>query len=452
MAIAAIPVLALLAVAPVWSSPASVDAVVTAGLSRPIILSPVLGAEEAQRSVFAINDSGQAVVAYPSYRDGMPVVIVASLGRDGGLKDPQIVRLPAKSVSAEGAEAGATPLDLALANNDQVALVDANYDACCDSVGVSSWRLGASPPVLAELSLQNTETKVIQTPQVAIDDTGHVLAAWASENRETFRVQVARARNAGYDMQTLYASARLFGIEQFGIQQTGSGAPVLNWVNGLPPTYAFAAAAAQDGQWGAARRGVVPFFRPVDLAISTGFATDTAGNQALIYERGESQLWMVHRAAGHAFGDPRRIGGLTDGATIAAGGQETLLVAWVPHRRNTVVVEIGKTLGRLGSQQRFEVTTPVDLFAAVDDRGRAILVWDAQHRGAHGKSKSGIWLTTAGTNGRFGQPVIVSNPHQSCAFEGGNPPIFQSPNGHDLISWTCGPEEHQTRYMARYTP
>ena len=238
--------------------------------------------------------------------------------------------LPAKSVSAAGAEAGATPLEIALANNDRVALIDANYDACCDSVGVSSWRLGASPPVLAELSPQNAETKVIKTPQVAIDGTGHVFTAWATENRETFRVQVALARRAGYDMRTLYASARLFGIEQFGIQQTGSGAPVLNWVNELPPTYAFAAAAGQDGQWGAVYRGAVSSFGPVDLGIYTGFATDTAGNQALIYEQRESQLWMVHRAAGHAFGDPRPISGLTDDATIAAGGQGTLLVAWIP--------------------------------------------------------------------------------------------------------------------------
>jgi len=424
-----------------------------AGLSRPIILSPVLGREEEQRSVFAINDSGQAVVAYPSHRDGMPVVIVASLARDGGLKDPQIVSLPAKSVGAEGAEAGATPLDLALANNDQVALVDANYDACCDSVGVSSWRLGARPPVLAELSPQNTETKVIKTPQVAIDDTGHVFTAWATENQETFRVQVARARNGGYETQTLYASARLFGIEQFGVQQTGSGAPVLNWVDGLPPTYAFAAAADRGGAWEAVYRGAVSSFSPVDLGIYTGFATDTSGNQALIYERGQKQLWMVRRAPGHAFGDPRRISGLTDETAIAAGGQETLLVAWVPHRQNAVTAEIGKTLGSLGSQQRFQVTTPEDVFAAVDDRGRSILVWDAQYRGAHGRSRSGIWFTTAGANGRFGQPVMVSNPHQSCGeFGGGNPPIVQSPNGHDLISWTCGPNEHQTRYMARYTP
>lgn len=424
-----------------------------AGLGRPIILSPVLGTQGEQRSVFAIDDSGQAVAAYPSYRDGMPVVIVARLARDGGLKDPQIVRLPAKSVDAEGSEAGATPLDLALANNDQVALIDANYDACCNSVGVSSWRLSARPPVLAELSPQNSETKVIQTPQVAIDDRGQVVVAWASDNGRTTNVHVANSKNGGYAARTLYVPPeRQFGIEQFGIQQTRSGQAVLNWVNELGPTYAFAATAGQDGHWGAVHRGIVPSFSPVNLGISTGFATDTAGNQALIYERRESQLWMVHRAAGHAFGDPRRIGGPTDGATVAAGGQETLLVAWVPHRQNTVIVEIGKTLGMLGSPQRFEVTTPDDLYAAVDDRGRAILVWDAQHRGAHGKSKSGIWLTTAGTNSRFGQPVIVSNPHQSCAFEGGRPPIVQSPNGHALISWTCGPEEHQTRYMARYTP
>ncbi len=383
----------------------------------------------------------------------MPVVIVASLARDGGLKDPQIVSLPAKSVGAEGTEAGATPLDIALSNNDQVAMVEANYDACCGSVGVSSWRLGASPPVLTEISPPNTETKVIQTPQVAIDDTGHVFTAWATENQETFRVQVARARNTGFDVQTLYASARLFGIEQFGIQQTGSGAPVLNWVDGLPPTYAFATAAGRNGEWGAVHRRAVSSFSPVDLGIYTGFATDTAGNQALIYERGQKQLWMIRRAPGHAFGDPRRISGLVDETAIAAGGQETLLVAWVSHHQNAVTAEIGKTLGRLGSQQRFQVTAPENVFAAVDDRARSILVWDAQYRGAHGRSRSGIWFTTARANGRFGQPVMVSNPHQSCGeFSGGNPPIVQSPNGHDLISWTCGPNEHQTRYMARYTP
>jgi hypothetical protein len=423
------------------------------GLGRPFVLPRVLGLEEEQRSVFAINDAGQAVVAYPSFRDGMPVVIVARLRRSGRLKDPQIVSLPAKSVGAEGTEAGATPLDIALSNNDQVALIDANYDACCDSVGVSSWRLGTSPPALAEVSPQNTEMKVIKTPQVAIDDTGHVFAAWATENQETFRVQVARARNGRYETQTLYTSARLFGIEQFGIQQTGSGAPVLNWVDGLPPTYAFAAAAGRNGEWGAVYRGAVSYFSPVNLGIYTGFATDTTGNQALIYERGQKQLWMVRRAPGHAFGDPQQISGLPEEVAIAAGGGETLLVAWAPHRQNAVIVEIGKTLGRLGSQQRFAVTTPEDIFAAVDDRGRSILVWDAQYRGAHGRSRSGIWFTTAGGNGRFGQPVMVSNPHQSCGeFGGGNPPIVQSPNGHDLISWTCGPNEHQTRYMARYTP
>jgi len=36
-----------------------------AGLSRPIILPPVLVTEEEQRAVFAINDSGEAVVAHP---------------------------------------------------------------------------------------------------------------------------------------------------------------------------------------------------------------------------------------------------------------------------------------------------------------------------------------------------------------------------------------------------
>jgi hypothetical protein len=433
-----------------FACPALVDA---AGLSRPVILSSVFGTEEEQRSVFAINDSGQAVAAYPSYRDGMPVVIVARLERDGRLKDPQIVRLPAKSVNADGSEAGATPLDLALADNDQVALIDANYDACCNSVGVASWRLSARPPVLAELSPQNTETKVVETPQVAIDGRGRVLAAWASDDGGTTSVHVANSKNVGYAARTLYVSPeRQFGIEQFGIEQAGSGQAVLNWVNALGPTDAFSATSGQSGQWGPVRRGAVPSFNPVNLGVSTGFATDTTGNQALTYKHGDNHLWMVHRAAGHAFGGPRQIGGQTDDTTIAAGGQETLLVAWIPHRENTVIAEIGKTLGRLGSPQRFEATTPGDPHAAVDDHGRAILVWDALHRGAHGNSKSGIWLTTAGTDGRFGQPVLVSNPHQSCAFEGGKPPIVQSPNGHYLISWTCGPEERQTRYMARYAP
>ena len=306
--------------------------------------------------------------------------------------------------------------------------------------------------MLAELSPQNRETKVIRTPQVAIDDRGHVFAAWASENGRTTNVHVANSISVGYAARTLYVPPeRQFGIEQFGIQQAGAGQVVLNWVNELGPTYAFAATAGRDGQWGAIHRGLVPFFSPVNLGIFTGFATDTAGNQALMYEQRESRLWMVHRAAGHAFGDPHQIGGPTDDATIAAGGQDTLLLAWVPHRRNTVIAGIGKTLERQRSTQRFEATTPNELHAAVDNGGRAILVWNAQYRGARGKSRSGIWLTTAETNGRFGQPIIVSNRHQNCAFQDSNPPIVQSPNGHTLISWTCGPEEHQTRYMARYT-
>ncbi len=432
--------------------PASVCA---AGLSRPIVLSTVLGTEEAGDAQFAINDSGQAVVAYPSFGDGMPVVVVARLARDGKLRNRQIVGLPAKSVSSEGGEAGAAPLDLALADDDQVALVDTNYDACCDSVGISTWMLGARPPVLDELSPQTTELQVIQTPRVAVDDRGHLFAAWVTEQTSTFSVQAARATNAGYAVQTIYLPPESqFGIEQFGIQQTGSGQPVLNWVNALGPTYAFAATTGRGGLWGAARRGAVPSFSPVNLGNSTGFATDTAGNQALIYEHElvEGQLWMVHRAAGHAFGDPRRIGGASDNTTIAAGGHETLFVARVPHRQNNVIVEVGKTLGRLGPAQRFEADIPYELHAAVDDRGRAILVWEAQRRGTHGKSKSGIWLTTAGASGRFGRPVLVSNPRQTCAFEGSENPIVQSPTGRALISWTCGPEEHQTRYMARYTP
>jgi hypothetical protein len=415
-----------------------------AGLGRPMVLASVLGrGGELSSSVFAINDSGRAVAAYPSYRHGKPVVIVARLGRKGGLKDPQIVSLPAKSVSAEGEEAGATPLDLALADDGRMALVDTNYDACCESVGVSSWRLGARPPVLAELSPQRAETQVISPPQVAIDDTGHVFSAWATESQRTLRVQAARARNGGYDTRTLYASKRLSGIEQLGIQQAGRGEPVLNWVNGLPPTYVFAAAVAQDGRWGAVHKGAASSFNLVEPESYTGFATDAAGNQALIYERRQHQLWMVDRAAGHAFGDPQPISGSTEEATIAAGGHKTLLVAWIPRRRNAVIVETGKTLGRLGSRQRFAAAFPQGLFAAVDTRGRAILVWGAEGR---------IWLTTTGINGRFGRRVVVSGPRESCAFDGGNSPIVQSPNGHYLISWVCGPEEHQTRYMARYTP
>jgi len=99
---------------------------------------------------FAINDFWPGCGGLSFLQDGMPVVIVARLGRDGGLKDPQIVSLPAKSVSAGGTEAGATPLDIALSNNDQVAVVDANYDAClrqCRRLELEARReaSGASP-------------------------------------------------------------------------------------------------------------------------------------------------------------------------------------------------------------------------------------------------------------------------------------------------------------------
>ncbi len=428
-----------------------------ARLSRPVALPGVLREDEA---AFAINDSGEALAAYPSMKDGRPVVIVARLASDGKLTDQQAVALPLGALSAEGGEPGAKSLSLALSDDGQVALGDANYDACCDSAGVATWRFGSAPPVLAELSSQRAAEEVIETPQVAIDDHGHVFAAWTAQHPgQSEYVQVARSEHRGYAVQTLFwTSDRMFDLgSSFGLQQGGSGQPVLNWVTelGADRPHAFAVNTETNGAWGPVKRSLIPTFDSLYQAASTGFATDTDGGQALLYERKGSQLSMARRTIGGAFGHRLRIDGKTEDAAIAAGGYDTVLVAWISHQENRVMVAIGDLTGHLGPPQDLSANIPQNLAAAVDDRGRAILIWESQARRRHRKGTlSDVWLDAADANRRLGRPVLLSHPRGNCELGVGEREIVASPNGHTLVFWKCGPqiEGPQTSYMARYTP
>jgi hypothetical protein len=121
-----------------------------ARLSRPVALPAVLREDEA---AFAINDSGEALAAYPSTKDGKPVVIVARLSSGGKLRDRQVVALPAGAVSAIYDAAEGKSVSVALADDGQVVVADAYEDACCESVGIATWRLGGAPPVLSSALL-----------------------------------------------------------------------------------------------------------------------------------------------------------------------------------------------------------------------------------------------------------------------------------------------------------
>jgi hypothetical protein len=359
-------------------------------------------------------------------------------------------------------------VSLALADNGQVALGDANDDACCDSAGVATWRFGSKPPVLAELSPQHAAEEVHDTPQVAMDERGRVVAAWTAdgpephpESEQSFEhVQVARAEHRGYVVQTLFrASYRMSDLRSFGLQQGGSGQAVLNWITELgvdgPKAYAFAANTEPNGMWSQVKRSFIPAYSPLEQFTSNGFATDTDGDQALLYEREESQLSIVRRPVGDTFGPRLRIDGPTEDATIAAGGDDTVLVAWVPRHRNVVTVAIGNLTGSLEAPRDLAATIPNHLKASVDDRGRAILIWDSETIHNHrNEPLSSVWLAAAGANRGLIAPVLLSNPHHNCKLGGGEQEIVASPNGHALLFWTCGKHlgDDQTRYMARYTP
>jgi hypothetical protein len=231
-----------------------------ARLSRPVALPAVLRAQEA---AFAINDSGEALTAYPSKKDGKPVVIVAQLAGGGKLRDRQVVALPAGALSAIYDAAEGKSVSVALADDGQVVVADAYEDACCESVGVATWRLGGAPPVLTELSPQRATETVIEPPQVAIDGHGHVFAAWTAQSSEQSEyVQVARSEHRGYAVQTLFrTSDRMFDLgSSFGLQQGGSGEPVLNWVTelGADRPHAFAVNTETNGAW-----GLLKIFRPI---------------------------------------------------------------------------------------------------------------------------------------------------------------------------------------------
>jgi hypothetical protein len=393
-------------------------------------------------------------------KDGKPVVIVARLTSDGKLRHRQVVTLPAGALSAIYDAAEGKAVSVALAADGQVVLADAYEDACCESVGVATWRLGGAPPALTELSPQRATETVIEPPQVAIDGHGHVFAAWTAQNSEQSEyVQVARSERRGYAVQTLFrTSDRMFDLgSSFGLQQGSSGQPVLNWVTelGADRPHAFAVNTETNGAWGPVKRSLIPAFDSLYQAASTGFATDTDGGQALLYERKGSQLSMVRRTIGGAFGHRLRIDGKTEDAAIAAGGHDTVLVAWISHQENQVTVAIGDLAVHLGPPQDLSANIPQNLAAAVDDRGRAILIWESQARRHHRKGTlSDVWLDAAGANRRLGPPVLLSNPRGNCELGIGQPEIVASPNGHTLVFWKCGPpvEGPQTSYMARYTP
>jgi hypothetical protein len=429
-----------------------------ARLSRPVALPAALGEEEA---AFAINDSGESLVAYPSVKDGKPVVIVARLTGSGKLRDRQIVALPAGALSAIYDSAEGKSVSVALADDGEVVVADAYKDACCESVGVATWRFGGAPPVLTKLSPHRATETVIEPPQAAIDDHGHVFAAWTAQNpgEQSEYVQVARSEHRGYAAQTLFrTSDRMFDLgSSFGLQQGGSGRPVLNWVTelGANRPHAFAVNTETNGAWGPVTRSLIPAFDSLYQAASNGFATDTDGGQALLYERKGSQLSMARRTIGGAFGHRLHIDGKTEDAAIAAGGHDTVLVAWISHQENRITVAIGDLSGHLGPAQDLSANIPQDLAAAVDDRGRAILIWESQARRRDRKGTlSDVWLDAADANRRLGRPVLLSNPRGNCELGVGEREIVASPNGHTLVFWKCGPpvEGPQTSYMARYTP
>ncbi len=218
---------------------------------------------------------------------------------------------------------------------------------------------------------------------------------------------------------------------------------------------AFVVNTEPNGTWSPIKRSVVPAYGPLEQLTSNGFATDTDGDQALLHEHEESQLSMVRSPAGGTFGPRLRIDGPTEDATVAAGGNDTILVAWVPHYKSVVTVEIGNLTGRLGPPQDLAAKIPDDLKASIDDYGRAILVWHSEALHNH---RNGPYLTcglaTANTNRRLRRPVLLSNPRDNCELGGDEREIVASPNGHALLFWTCGkqPSDNQTRYMARYTP
>jgi hypothetical protein len=432
-----------IAVAIFYLLPSHAKAAGIVGLSKAVRLpSDIPGPPDP----FVINDTGEVLTAIPV--KAQPIIVVAELSPHDTPTKRQIVRLPPHAHEA-------TEAWLAFANDRQIALGTA-YD---DRAGDTTWRLGTTPPEITDLSSPTGE--LIAGPQVALDRRHRVVAVWTyRENQnEPTEIQAARPQGNHQAVETLYGGKDGI-LEVFSLQQYGE---TVDWAledDNKPlgeESLIFADSITSGSGFGPVHATHV--MRAIGSSMTeAGFATDNQGNQVFLTDGYRTPLWISYRPAGKSFGKPHQIakGVAEDEVAVAAGGWGRMIVAWTTH--NHVVAEAGNTRGKLGVPQMLGARLPSDVDVAVDDQGRAILAWDAVHRGrANGGHPYGVWVATAGPSGRFGRPVFVSKPRQNCELVGAGsagtePSLVQSANGHTLIFWRCGEPELETAYLDRYTP
>jgi hypothetical protein len=283
---------------------------------------------------------------------------------------------------------------------------------------------------------------------------------YSANQSRPIEVQVAQPQNNHQIVKTLYGGHEGI-VEVLSLQQYGEDSPTVDWAleDDKPPgeeSLLFTSSVESSGSWGAVH--ITHVMRPMGaFPGESGFATDSYGNQVFLTDGEGAPLWISYRPVGKSFGNPHQIARcVKNEVAVAAGGQGKMIVAWTTH--DHVVVESGNTRRSLSAPQMLGPKLPFDVDGAVDDQGRAILAWDAVHHGrANGGRPFGVWVATAGTNGRFGKPVFVSKPSQNCELvgskgTGAEDPLVQSANGHTLIFWRCGGPELGTAYLARYTP
>jgi hypothetical protein len=446
-----------------------------AGFSSPVRLS-----ETPHDWQFAVNDRGEAVGVYGA-EAGATVV---RLGRSGRVVGSWLVRAPAHvgSVGAQVSVGERGQVVVGLSYGD--GLLEASHEehggpGCCEHLAVASWRLGQSPPVVAQpvSPVLGVPADVDDQPsqlQLAIGAGSTVTAVWMRGSAgpgpyggEGGEAQVEEAYGrVGGPLRTVRLLTVAHRVSFLDLHVAPNGRAVASWVDDGDVIRTV------TGMSSGALRAPGRFQRVSHLVTGVGFLYDDRGDTVFSYVTGSwlegGKLMMVAgTSAGARFAAPRRIASIPPEAgeiVLSAGGDRSVMALWtiprgVTSKRGLIQRLYARRMivfGGLGPLLQVDQTSFYeDATGFIDSQRRSVVIHrgpDTSHPGQFEQQAS-----IADPNGPFKGPYRLAPGLPGCSLDTGEEreiqPIATSPNAAQAVLYlTCNEpgEREGPQYLIRY--
>jgi hypothetical protein len=441
-----------------------------AGFSSPVRLS-----KTPHDWQFAVNDRGEAVGVYGT-EAGARIVRLARSGRVAG---SWLVRAPAHvgSVGAQIAVGQRGQVVVGLSYDD--GLMEASHEehgglGCCEHLAVASWRLGQSPPMVAQpvspvLSVPADVDDQPSALQLQVGAGSTVTAVWMRGSAgpgeyggEGGEAQVEEAYGrVGGSLRTARLLTVAHGVSFLDLHLAPDGRAVASFLDDGDVIRTV------TGLSSGALRAPGRFRVVSHLVTGVGFVHDDRGDTVFAYVTGSwlegGKLMMIAgTSAGTRFGAPRRIASIPPEAgeiVLSAGGARSVLALWtISHGLTSrFYASRASVFGSLAPLVEVDRTEFPDEEATgfVDSQGRSIVVHrgpDTRHAGQFEQQ-----AFIAAPNGPFRGPYRLAPELPGCSLNTGEDldiqPIATSPNTAQAVLYlTCNEpgEREGPQYLIRY--